>query len=280
MKTSHMLISFVCSVAALFVATSARSAVLCIRRPGLCVGLFLAALLLIQALPVSASLISVDFTLTTQTESVGHRASGDTQLSGTGVPINAVDMSFSGQMGAWNQVAFPANNSAVSQYHTNTLSLANLVDGDGQATGVSFSFNINNSRSWSFSASSSDPLRRDYLMHRPGGTYTNEWEITGLVTNQSYDLVLFSSNTFDANGDQFGRFTVNGSGILPWDSEGDVNLAGIKADGTGRIYGTFQGQSSYSSWAGFQLMAIPEPSTFALVLIGIVAMIRRRLWRA
>jgi len=115
-----------------------------------------------------------------------------------------------------------------------------------------------------------------------GGITTGDipWTITGLANNGVYDMVWYNKNTGETrhpNTGVAGFDAGNGIGLSGVrDSEGDQNFSSVQADGSGTITGTWFYDGNLTAVAGVQLIAVPEPTTTALLGLGGLALILRR----
>ena len=221
-----------------------------------------ASVVVTYAIP-DPNLISVDFVYS----SGSTPASGNTVLTAPANPTtdpnmqNAAGLIFTGQVGSWNAVNLGGNNASV-----NSASLTNLVNGAGATTTVAFKMG----HATSAGASGGDwrnnglgtiipgSLRQEqsytYYPGLPTANHYN-WELTGLVPNAHYQLVMFGN--FDSNFTNIAN-TVGGS----LDTEGDWNWSDIQADGSGMIAGNLlytQSANDTRGMYGLQLYKIPVP---------------------
>jgi hypothetical protein len=112
--------------------------------------------------------------------------------------------------------------------------------------------------------------------------------LTGLAANQAYNLVLYSASDLNVGAGRTGTFTVNGvTQTTLWTASGATTLilgvdyteyVSTLSSGTGTLtinFGNLGG--SESDLNGFQLQAVPEPGTLALLGMGLpLFFIRRR----
>ena len=107
--------------------------------------------------------------------------------------------------------------------------------------------------------------------------------ISGLVANSTYDLYLYGSA---GNNTVKGKFTIgattitSNTGWVPGTfSPSTAAFTSIQSNGSGVITGTVYDGGAASVFNGFQISgAVPEPSTWALLAIGLttVMALRRR----
>ena len=104
--------------------------------------------------------------------------------------------------------------------------------------------------------------------------------LTGLAANQAYNLVLYSASDVNVGAGRTSTFVVNGvTQTTTWTSSGATTLiAGVDyteylstvSDGTGTLTINFGNLiASESDLNGFQLQAVPEPGTLAVLGMGL-----------
>lgn len=116
--------------------------------------------------------------------------------------------------------------------------------------------------------------------------------LSGLVANQAYNLVLYNAGDQNVAGGRTSTFTVNGvTQTSVWDGLTStlvagvsyVNYASVLSDGTGTLvinFGIAGGTGVLETdLDGFQLMAVPEPSSLAMLAVAGLMLIgwRRRM---
>jgi len=115
--------------------------------------------------------------------------------------------------------------------------------------------------------------------------------LTGLGANQTFELVLYNAGDQNVGAGRTSSFTVNGvTQTSFWNGTTSTLIAGqtyvqyasATSDGTGTLvitYGTGTGETDLD---GFQLLAVPEPSTWAMLAAGGVMLLgyRRSFRRA
>jgi hypothetical protein len=201
-------------------------------------------------IPEPRLLISLDFdeegTLNTQSDDVN---------ADNG--INVAGQIFSGQNGAWNSLEFAKNWADVN---TATLTITDMLDGDGNATTVDFTYNTGGEAfsyrqlMYPFDGTGQPPLRTDHFVLNdaatvdPATSISVDWEISGLTPGGVYDLILFGQSG-PANES---TFTIFGNPLTN-DAEFDGNATGIVANPDGKITGTHEAQGAFDSWDGLQI---------------------------
>lgn len=188
---------------------------------------------------------------------------------------------------------------------TGTKSFSSLKQADGTPTSVQVALtNISQGYAQpSPPAGYGQALMRDYLFlqHPTGGQITSTLTISGLNTMTGYvsgvtrfDIAIYSSarESTDASTWTLGG-TTKTSGVSDVTSptgfiEGNdyVLFSGI-ADSSGTITATWtkQGSHAFSTFNGIQILAVPEPSTVALLgvcaglpLLGVFRRLQKRAW--
>jgi len=120
--------------------------------------------------------------------------------------------------------------------------------------------------------------------------------LSGLTPNGAYDLITYNASDANETGGRLSSFTVNGvTQTSTYDGATTTLIngvdylvfAGVTADGAGNLTINFGNLGvSESDFNGFQLqgeIAVPEPSTFALVGAGMALLLsyqRRKALRA
>jgi hypothetical protein len=136
---------------------------------------------------------------------------------------------------------------------------------------------------------------------RAGAGVTRTFSFAGLNPSFTYDLYLFGLGDFNAPGTEFtvtdnvgttsqsttgwSGMVTSGTGAVPWQlGKSYVVFTGLTPTVSGSMNGTWAdsvakpGESA--GFNGFQLVAVPEPSSLAglgVIGIGLAAVIRRRL---
>jgi PEP-CTERM motif len=171
---------------------------------------------------------------------------------------------------------------------------------DGSASGVSMSLTVDgsydaNEPSWSntsaFTTAGSpySNLMQDLIFANSARSIT----LSGLAANQTFDLVLYNAGDQNVGAGRTSSFTVNGvTQTSDWDGLTStlvagvdyVNYASATSDGSGNLVinlGPGAGATE-GDLDGFQLLAVPEPSTWAMLAIGGVMLLgyRRSFRRA
>ena len=163
-----------------------------------------------------------------------------------------------------------------------------LFYASGAASGVTMSFTAGggygaNEPNWGgnspFNSTPYQNLMEDYL-------YTGPTTITlaGLLPNQAYSLFLY--NAADNNsGVRTTVFTVNGNNLNSiWDATSSTLISGVTyvnfpsalSDGSGVLVINVAGAGGEGDINGFQLLAVPEPSSLALFSTGLLALLGYR----
>lgn len=173
---------------------------------------------------------------------------------------------------------------------------SNIWTGTPAATnnGVTLTFNGGADPIWGGTVGTSDGNGVGSQALRMGsflsGATDISWVISGLTPNATYDMVWYNKKRAPTtpggenrapNTGVSGFDAGNGVGAsAPWDSDRDQNFIGVQADGSGTISGTWfyaGGQNDITAVAGIQIVeVIPEPSTFALLSLSLMVLVRRR----
>jgi len=184
----------------------------------------------------------------------------------------------------WNGVESPASGS---------ITESNLLDAQGSSTTVGFNLAAP-SGSWSHAKLSNLPneLLVNYAsLERTDQSTANEATLTisGLTAGVLHDVAIYAQGDVDGQG---GEFTLGSqtktTSADPLDVNFDegvnyITLSG-QADGNGELEITWRnlvdGNGSVERWSalnGFQVQAVPEPASLALMGLGGLMMLRRRL---
>jgi hypothetical protein len=255
-------------------------------------GVLSAGIICLSAGMLHAQLLDVDF----NGNSVG------VGYGGGGVASPGPNQSDAGLIGAagdiWNGIAdsqftfsaYPLGITSTTpialEYSTgiNSAVTMSVVAPDG-------SYNANepvwgNTSAFTTAGSPYSNLMQDLLASKSvgGGTIT----LNGLAANQTYNLVLYNAADQNVPGGRATDFTVNGvTQTSTWDGTTSTLVAGVDyvdyasatSDGSGNLVITFGPGSvggvlsSEGDLDGFQLMAVPEPSTWAMLAAGGVIML-------
>ena len=191
----------------------------------------------------------------------------------SGDPVNTAGLTLSTQTNAWNTIKASSTPVSVTT-----------------AEGPTFNLNLTNANTGS--SHISDTIGSGLL--RGSGFYGNkkndgglptggtDWELTGLVANGIYSLIFFQ---YGGNVGYDWDVAVGSGFTKSRDSDGDTNFVGIVANGSGVISGSTTYFSSnvaeYHASSGLQfeqtgVVAVPEPTTTALLGLGGLALILRR----
>mgnify|MGYP006285426747 CR=1 FL=1 len=249
------------------------------------------AVVLCVGSPIQAGVISIDID-----GGSGELMSGDVSATDGGLWFAGQTVGTDGA-GGWNK--FDLGNKK------DTVSLSNLVTGEGKVTPISFTLNptpdgdsLNDYMQYHVGgyAGTDADLRADYVFLQPpggggGGTQTNpsvDWIIAGLIPGGEYQLIIFADQYGDDRPGEYDITDANGTreirlGMSQYDSEYDVNVGEnwnggvLVADPLGQITGTFYTNPSlgYTDWSGLQLL-IPEPGSVSLLAAAALAMLGRR----
>jgi len=241
----------------------------------------------------TAGLINVDF----NGNSVGTAYAG----GGTASPgPNQSGAAFIGSAGdTWNGIADSQLTFATYPSGITASGIA-LNYADGTSSGVTMSltgdgtYNANepnwgNTSAFTTTASPYSNLMQDLIYGNTAKSIT----LSGLAANQLFDLVLYNAGDQNVPGGRTSSFTVNGvTQTSDWDGTTSTLVAGVDyvqyltalSDGSGNLAVTFGpgAGASEGDLDGFQLQAVPEPSTWAMLAAGGVMLLgyRRSLRRA
>jgi hypothetical protein len=166
--------------------------------------------------------------------------------------------------------------------YTTNPSFSNLVDSAGMSTniGLSFSGVVYSSNDTPLDNIGSNGLENDYFLIL--GTQSVAYVISGLTPNAPYAFYLYAPNFTDHGsvGDPqpppYNRgYSVTANGMTIEVPSGPMNNAWaiVAANGAGQIGGIWSmPDHNEGDWSGFQLAAVPEPSTWAMLLLGFVGL--------
>jgi PEP-CTERM motif len=241
--------------------------------------LTLGCILLVILLPSAgrAQLIDVDFN--------ANSTPGYTQ-SGAAVLGNAGDL--------WNGIVWSASQSS---------NFASLFDSMGITSGISLTFSAPaafNAASYpqaglpnGFYGTPYSNLMNDYLVAYPN--QPGQFTLSGLQPTQDYQLLVYTDSAADGTGRQT-NVTVSGLTVTQLTNaplnpmfnqfvQGSNYLAfNVKPTQAGLLTVDFSAAVGEGDITGFQLVAVPEPSTLALMLVGglgvVYLTVRRHLFSA
>jgi hypothetical protein len=241
--------------------------------------LTLGCILLVVLLPSAgrAQLINVDFNAD---------STGTYTQSGAAVFGNAGDL--------WNGIVWSANQSS---------NFASLFDSMGITSGVTLTFSAStafNAAAYpqaglpnGFYGTPYSNLMNDYLVAYPN--QPGQFTLSGLQPTQDYQLLVYTDSASDGGGRQT-NVTVSGLTITQLTNaplnpmfnqfvQGYNYLAfDVKPTQAGLLTVDFSAAVGEGDITGFQLVAVPEPATSALVLIGglgiICLAVKRNLFAA
>ena len=196
--------------------------------------------------------------------------------SATGGPDYGATMSGAAVVGSagdtWNNITGTGGFAPLSS----TLNLT-----DGFSSGVGLNIGTGTYNSSDSTGTTLDVFKGNIYL---AGTGTNTAiSLTGFSAGQLVDLYLYAAAghtagegaTFD-----FGSIkTTTDSAVQETayvEGSNYVKYASLAADGTGTINGTWTVGANYSSFAGFQVVAVPEPSAALLGGLGMLCLLRRR----
>jgi hypothetical protein len=183
----------------------------------------------------------------------------------------------------WNVFTASGSNPATALKLTTGVASAGVtlqISGSQYITGTSGGANGPNA------AMTEDFLAVGGAMQVRTGTIT----LAGLTANQNYDLYLYNGSTSVGRITDFnvtnGSTTVNGSitnvgtpGAVTWTPSTAIIPANylqlnVAANSTGQLVIKFMNKAAFEGdFAGFQIRAIPEPSTYALFATGAAALL-------
>jgi hypothetical protein len=229
----------------------------------------------------STQLISVDFGI-----------DGSDVQSGVELQAATADPAFAAA-NIWNQLNF------VYFGPDQDPSFSGLFDSEGNTTtaGLSITGTV---AGYSF-GDPAEPLRTDFMFFNSRALSSSiEWHITGLAPNSAYRLFAYGGNgdflrdceiAIDTNGngslaDEVAKLI--GSASTDSTQSKDAFFASILSDGNGTILGRTagigtpadEGDVTYeANWGGFQIAAVPEPTSIVLAAIGLfsVAFLRSKV---
>lgn len=198
---------------------------------------------------------------------------GATNVVPVGEPDNNVGLQLPGQVGPWNSLLMGNGQVNITFWDTRTIMVGSTT----------FTWNPLGEGFFTYYPGGDD-LRGAVPFLRATGNLDIDWELSGLVAGESYDLIMF--------GQRQGGNAVNppdvailghdaGNGVgapVTLDAENDANFTGVIAPPNGIIQGTMsvrQGEG-YAAVSGLQLeppstttAEIPEPATLALAALGL-----------
>ncbi|MEY4243791.1 MAG: hypothetical protein RLZZ245_1376 [Verrucomicrobiota bacterium] len=179
----------------------------------------------------------------------------------------------------WNQVVTPSaawESSADGSY-------SGLNTSTGAASGVSLAFAGGVTAHGIDNSQGPDVFKSSFGLkpNVPSATVT----LSGLGAGTIVDLYLYSGGYVTGEGATFnfgtGSFTATNSVSVETTytlNDNYVKIAGLVADGSGNITGTWTAATSgnYSTFNGAQIAVVPEPSSALLGGLGMLALLRRR----
>lgn len=130
----------------------------------------------------------------------------------------------------------------------------------------------------------------DHYKHN-NGTLTSVFSLSGLNNALVYDIVIYSAqNAFGGRGGMFDLTTGSYAGLDPQTTTGDqqssftegvnyVRYTGITAVGGVISFNASNSPDGIAVMNGFEVSAVPEPSTYGLIGAGAIALVtavRRR----
>ena len=194
-------------------------------------------------------------------------------IRNTGSPTTTTNPGY----GLWGEGAKTWN---VSQSSSGT----DLVDSNNIDTTVDYAFTVwgngNGNGSWG-----SDVLTNNGRYGANDNTTVHTLTLSQLNAGMDYELIFYFADNFPnqtmtaqgAGPDTFGESKITTGGTTY--TEGDTGVFhyfnNVTADGSGDITVLASG-AGYETITGFQLRAIPEPTTTALLGLGGLALILRR----
>jgi PEP-CTERM motif len=261
-------------------------------------GIFFLSAGLLQA-QTTAGLIDVQFS----GNSVGNDYGGGGLTVGPAQTGAAVIGSAGDVWNAFNDSSFSFS-SYPSGLSAGGLAL-NYVNGSSSGATLSISdasggsYNANepnwgNTSAFTTAGSPYSNLMQDEIYSTPAATVT----LSGLAASQNYELIVYSAGDSNLGGDtvKIGTFTVNGvTQTTSWNGTTSTLINGTTydifsatSDGSGNLVINFGGTpaaagvNTETDFNGFQLIAVPEPSTWAMLAIGGVMLLgyRRSFRRA
>ena len=164
-----------------------------------------------------------------------------------------------------------------------------LVWDDGTASGISIAlptFNDSGNAGWNpantLPAWAPNSVANDYSFFNAsfdGGTATAQFVLSGLDASMTYTLDIVSSRNLNRNQD----FTVtHGGGVEfhdDWNSQADgwvlgnvLTFSNLSADALGEIILDIDREGVSANFNAFRITSIPEPNTFVLTALGLMAL--------
>jgi hypothetical protein len=182
----------------------------------------------------------------------------------------------SGPSGDHNQDGLVISGMPAEQQWVNvTSSSTNSGSGSDNSSGsaITFSFNLSNADTDNETPSgfvSGDLRDRTWRLLAPSHGTTGatsgynwsthpgycEWELSGLTPSAYYDLIFYGGAPSRPCSISIAGYTATN------DAEGDENFTGVKADGSGKIVGTWNqptGDGEISNFGGVQIAEAPSP---------------------
>ncbi len=231
-----------------------------------------------------AALVSISFDMV-EDYMDSNFSNGVTTNVPVGPPSNTDGLELPGQVGPWDSLI--VGNGAVNITWPGSPSIT--------VGSTTFTWNTNSSEMYFTFNSPGDDLRGSVPFLRATGNLSTEWEFSGLVAGEEYDIIFFGQQqggnaVNPADVSILGHDAGNGIGSpVTLDADNDANFTSVIADASGTISGVMAVRpgEAFAALGGVQIdgpmpggpsqQVIPEPTSLATFgLLSVFGLLRRR----